>query len=117
MDKNAVATNVATRLVATEAAIDEAIFEASKLLEVMTQGRRDLNLTVFSAQGAQARVVETIAALSEAHRAVMAAHTAMQILSRKLGVETTALGGNDTNTSAHAIEEVTAKPAELPIAV
>jgi hypothetical protein len=78
---------VADKLFATEQAVDEAMVRASQFLESMVEARRELNLSAVAGEVATSRTAESIAALAEARRAVMAAHSALQSLQRKLGVD------------------------------
>lgn len=87
MDKIEVVKKVADKLFATEHAVDDAMVRASQFLESMVEARRDLKLSAVAGELATTRVCESIAALSEARRAVMAAHNALSNLQRKMNVE------------------------------
>ena len=78
---------VAAKLFATEEAIDTAMVRASQLLESMVEGRKALKLSAVAAEAAQSRVAESIGAMAEARRAVMAAHSSLQNLQRKMGID------------------------------
>lgn len=93
MDKIEVAQKVADKLFATEQAVDEAMVRASQFLESMVEARRELNLSAMAAEVATSRCAESIAALAEARRSVMAAHSALQAVQRKLGVADDAVVG------------------------
>ena len=77
---------VAGKLFATEDAIDTSMVCASQLLESLVEGRKTLKLSAVAAEAAQSRIAESIAAMAEARRAIMAAHSSLQSLQRKMGV-------------------------------
>lgn len=81
-----VADQIATKLYATEHAVDGAMVAACQLLESMVETRQALGISGTVGEVAQARAAEAIAALSEARRAVMASHNALADLQRKHGV-------------------------------
>ncbi|HYF22803.1 MAG TPA: hypothetical protein VD929_05325 [Caulobacteraceae bacterium] len=95
MDKVKTAKAVAEKLFATEAALDDAVVQATGLLQAMIEGRRALKLSAVAGEAAQSRVAESIAALAEARRAVMAAHGALANLQRKMDVDDNDLGPLD----------------------
>lgn len=86
MSKIETVKSVAAKLFATEEAIDTAMVRAAQLLESMVEGRKVLKLSAVAAEAAQSRVAESIGAMAEARRAVMAAHSSLQNLQRKMGV-------------------------------
>jgi hypothetical protein len=77
---------VAVKLFATEEAIDTSMVRASQLLESIVEGRKVLKLSAVAAEAAQSRIAESIGAMAEARRAIMAAHSSLQNLQRKMGV-------------------------------
>lgn len=93
MTKTQVAQGVADRLFATEEAVDTAMVRAAGLLQSMVEARRELGVAATTGEVAQARTAEAISALSEARRAVMAAHSALASLAGKMELED--LGGPD----------------------
>ncbi|HYF22804.1 MAG TPA: hypothetical protein VD929_05330 [Caulobacteraceae bacterium] len=95
MTKLEVAKGVAKQLFAAENAVDDATMQATRLLEAMIAGRRELNLSAVAGEVAQTRVAESIAALAEARRAVMAAHGALANLQRKMDLDDNDLGPLD----------------------
>lgn len=92
MSKNEVAKNVASKLIGTERAVDDAMVQASQLLEAMIVARRELNYAGPVGEVAQARVAEAIGALSESRRAVMAAHAALEDVRKSMNIPQTAVG-------------------------
>ena len=75
---------MATKLFATEEAIDTSMVCASQLLESIVEGRKTLKMSAVAAEAAQSRIAESIGAMAEARRAIMAAHSSLQNLQRKM---------------------------------
>jgi hypothetical protein len=117
MDKAAIANRVATKLFATENAIDTAMVEAALLIESMVHARRDLGVSAVTAEVAQSRVAEAIAAISEARRAVIAAHGALAQAEAKLGIEERTVMGGDKYGSSNASATMEPTTATLRVAV
>lgn len=92
MTRNDIAKGVAEKLFATEDSVDAAMVRASQLLEAMIVARQSLKVSATTGEVAQARVAEAISALSEARRAVMAAHGALAAVQQKMGIDDTAVG-------------------------
>ncbi len=109
MDKNEVATMVAESLYAAEQAVDDALLRATAVISTMVEARRMLDLSPVVAETAQARILESIAALGEARRSMVASHGALAQVERRLGLKhgVTAFG------PVHKDQEVVepAKPA------
>lgn len=95
MNKVEVVKSIAEKLFAAEEAVDEAMVRNTQLLEGIITGRRELNVAATTAELAQTRVAEAIAALSEARRAVMAAHAGLKNVQVRLGVEDNDFGPLD----------------------
>jgi len=95
MNKVEVVKAVAAKLYAAEDAVDAAMVRNTQLLESIVEGRRALNVSATTAELAQTRVAEAIAALSEARRAVMAAHAGLKNVQVKLGVDDNEFGPID----------------------
>ena len=95
MNKVEVVKSVAEKLYAAEDAVDEAMIRNTQLLESIVEGRRQLGVAATTAELAQTRVAEAIAALSEARRAVMAAHAGLKNVQQKLGVDDNEFGPMD----------------------
>lgn len=92
MDKHQIGTKVATRLLATEAAIDAAMVQTSQLLESLVTGRREMHIADACLDVAEARVAEAIAALAQARRTALAAHSALGKFERLHDIQHTAIG-------------------------
>lgn len=95
MNKVEVVKSIAGKLFAAEEAVDMAMVRNTQLLEGIITGRRELNVAATTAELAQTRVAEAIAALSEARRAVMAAHAGLKNVQVRLGVEDNDFGPLD----------------------
>ena len=117
MDKTAVANRVATKLFATETAIDNAMVESALLIEAMVQARRELNVSPVMGEVAQSRVAEAIAAISEARRAIIAAHGALAQAEAKLGIEERTVMGGDKYGNPSGGASAVMEPAALRVAV
>jgi len=90
MTKVEAATAVATKLLAAEDAVDTAMIRHTQLLEQMVEARKVLGVSATTGELAQVRVCDAIAALSEAHRAVMAAHAALASVEKKMDLRVSA---------------------------
>ena len=80
MNKTEIGMDIASKLWASEAAIDDATVRTTQLIESMVGARKSLQLSPLYGEVAQARAVEAVSALSEARRAVLAAHAALEAL-------------------------------------
>lgn len=92
MEKVFVAQRVATKLFATEAAIDAAIVEATEMMAELIQARKDLGLSAVVANGASAKLAEAIQTLSAARTAVVDAHAELDETRLRIGVRTKMVG-------------------------
>jgi hypothetical protein len=88
VDKVFVAKQVATKLRATEAAVDAALVEATELMGDMIRGRVQTKISAGATDPAMAKVAAAIAALSEARTAMVAAHAAADELRLRVGIRT-----------------------------
>jgi hypothetical protein len=70
VDKVFVAKQVATKLRATEAAVDAAMVEATELMADMIRGRVELKISAGATDPTMAKVAAAIAALAEARTAM-----------------------------------------------
>ncbi|CAN5182854.1 hypothetical protein BH10PSE4_BH10PSE4_45900 [soil metagenome] len=92
MEKIFVAKRVASKLYATEAAIDAAMVQAAEMMADMVQGRKDLKLSATVGAAATAKVMAAMAALSDARTAMVEAHGEMEQTALRLGVRTKMIG-------------------------
>ena len=95
MDKSQVITSVAGDLYATEKAIDSAITASTTLVQSMIGARTLLKVSPVSGAVAQAKAIETIAALSAAREAIVACHAELQKDHRRQGYGIYNAGGLD----------------------
>jgi hypothetical protein len=88
MEKVFVVKRVASKLFATEAAIDQSMTEAAELMADMLAARKELNLSATVVEDASAKVVAAIKALGEARAAMVGAHHELNDVKLRLGVRT-----------------------------
>lgn len=88
MEKVFVCQRVANKLYTTEAAIDAAITEAAEMIGQIIQARKDLGVSTVFADQAQAKVMASMAALTEARTAMVEAHAELNEAQLRLGVRT-----------------------------
>ena len=105
VDKVFVAKRVATKLRATEAAVDAALVEATELMGDMIRGRVETKVSAVATDATMAKVAAAIAALAEARTAMVEAHAAADELRLRLGIRTR-MGGTE-NKADDAPQEIT----------
>lgn len=88
MEKVFVAKKVATKLFATEAAVDGALAEAAELMSVMLAARKDVNTSLVFADDCQVKLMEAMKALSEARTAMVGVHGQLEEAKLRLGIRT-----------------------------
>lgn len=88
MEKAFVAQRVAKKLFVTEAAVDGALVEASELMSELLKARKDVNASMVFADGAQAKLMEAMKALSEARTAMVGMHNELNEAKLRLGIRT-----------------------------
>lgn len=88
MEKVFVAKKVATKLFATEAAVDGALVEAAELMSVMLAARKDVNTSLVFADDCQVKLMDAMKALSEARTAMVGVHTQLEEARLRLGIRT-----------------------------
>jgi hypothetical protein len=88
MEKVFVATRVVKKLVETEEAVDLAFAEAAELMSVMLKARKDVGADLKFADDAQAKLMEAMAALSDARTAMVGVHTQLGEAKLRLGIRT-----------------------------
>jgi hypothetical protein len=111
VEKVFVAQRVATKLFATENAVDAALAEASELMADMLRARKDLGLAATFGDTAAARVVDAISALSVARSAMVAAHNQLDEAKLRIGVRTKLAGFEDKSSMSHDQERVSMRVA------
>jgi hypothetical protein len=88
MDKVFVAKRVATKLHASEAAIDQAMTEAAELMADLLAARKEVNVSAVVIEDASAKIVEAIKALGDARAAMVGAHHELNEVKLRLGIRT-----------------------------
>jgi hypothetical protein len=92
MEKALVAQRVATRLFATENAVDVAILEASQLMSAFIEARREIGFAATLGGEAVNKVAIAMSALSAARQACVEAHHELAETKLRLGVRTKMAG-------------------------
>jgi hypothetical protein len=95
VEKMLVARRVATKLFATESAVDEALAEATEMMSEMLRGRAELRIAATPSDAAVAKVAQAISALSQARTAMVDAHAELNELKLRLGIRTKMDGPED----------------------
>jgi hypothetical protein len=111
VEKVFVAQRVATKLFATENAVDVALAEASELMADMLKARKDLGLSAVVGDAAASRLVEAIAALGAARTAMVAAHGELNETKLRIGVRTKLAGYEDKPGLSHDQDRATMRVA------
>lgn len=100
MEKAFVAQRVATKLFATENAVDAALAEASGLMCDMLQARKDLGLSAVVGDAAVSKLGEAITAIGLARTAMVSAHAELEETKLRIGIRTKLAGYEDKGSSA-----------------
>jgi|EndMetStandDraft_4_1072995.scaffolds.fasta_scaffold100695_2 hypothetical protein len=88
MEKVFVVRRVASKLHATETAIDNAMTQAAELMADALAARKELNLSAVVVDDASAKIVAAIKALGEARTAMVEAHSELNEVKLRIGVRT-----------------------------
>ena len=88
MDKALIAQRVATKLFATENAVDAAILEASQLLAGLIEARLEIGFSAVLGTEAVTKVTLALSALSDSRRSMVEAHNELNDAKLRLGVRT-----------------------------
>jgi hypothetical protein len=102
MEKAFVAQRVATKLFSTEAAVDQAMVEATEFMADLLKARSDVKVSLVFADDAQVKLMEAIKALSEARSAMVGVHNELAEAQLRLGVRTKMNGYSKPNFLRHA---------------
>jgi hypothetical protein len=94
MEKAFVVQKVATKLFATERSVDAAMTDASELMALLMQSRRDVNASAVIGDEAAVKLAEAISAISIARSAVVACHNELADVKLRLGVRTKLIVGD-----------------------
>jgi hypothetical protein len=95
MEKVFVAQRVATKLFATENAVDAAMVETAELMADLLKARKDLGVSAVVGDRASAKLAEAMTALSEARSAMVDAHNELSNVKLRIGVRTKMIGVED----------------------
>ncbi len=95
MEKAFVAQRVATKLFTTEAAVDQAMVEATELMADLLKARKDVNAPLVFADDVQVKLMDAIRALSEARSAMVGVHGQLGEAKLRLGIRTKMAGEID----------------------
>jgi hypothetical protein len=102
VEKVFVAQRVATKLFATEAAVDAAMVEVTEMMAELIQARKDLGLSPVVANGASAKFAEAVQALAQARTAIVTAHAELDETRLRIGVRTRMAGVWDKSEGIEA---------------
>ncbi|HEX5378287.1 MAG TPA: hypothetical protein VFW47_06915 [Phenylobacterium sp.] len=102
MEKAFVAQRVATKLFATEAAVDQAMVEATEMMADLLKARQDVNASMVFADDVQVKLMEAISALSQARSAMVGVHGELAEAKLRLGIRTKMAGEMDKSLLAAA---------------
>lgn len=92
MEKAFVAQRVATKLFATESAVDQAMVEATELMADLLKARKDVSAPLVFADDVQVKLMDAIAALSSARTAMVSVHGELAEAKLRLGIRTKMIG-------------------------
>lgn len=112
MEKVFVVQRVASKLFASEKAVDTAMVETAELMADMLKSRQDLGLSAVVGDRAASKLAEAMAALSEARSAMVEAHNELNDVKLRIGVRTKMVGWEDkppgvtTDRASQALREV-----------
>jgi hypothetical protein len=88
VEKVFVAQRVASKLYATEAAVDAATVEVMEMMAELMQARKDLGLSATVGNGASAKFAEAVQALAIARTAIVEAHSQLDETRLRVGIRT-----------------------------
>ncbi|MFY8143696.1 MAG: hypothetical protein ACOVMT_07445 [Caulobacter sp.] len=110
MEKVFVAQRVATKLFASENAVDAAMVETAELMADLLKARKDLGVSAVVGDRAAAKLAEAMTALSEARSAMVDAHNELNDVKLRIGVRTKMVGFEDkppeTPRGLHAVSDL-----------
>jgi hypothetical protein len=95
VEKVFVAQRVATKLFASENAVDAAMVETAELMADLLKARKDLGISAVVGDRAAAKLAEAMSALSEARSAMVEAHSELNETKLRLGIRTKMAGVED----------------------
>jgi len=92
VEKALIAQQVATKLFATENAVDAAILEASQLLAGLIEARTDIGFSAVLGTEAFSKVSLALSHLTDTRRAMVEAHHELNDAKLRLGIRTKMVG-------------------------
>ena len=92
MERALVVQKVANDLFATEAAIDEALARASKLIAEIVSARQELGLAACVVDETVASATQAVSALSGARASIVASHSQLEEIRQRIGLRVKAVG-------------------------
>lgn len=92
MDRSRIASAVADDLFATEAAVDDALGRAARLMRGMIDARRALGLSAAAGDQALRRASAALNALGEAQREIVRTHGELEALRKEAGLRVVGFG-------------------------
>lgn len=95
MKRKILGHQVADQLFAAEAAIDGALSAVAALTAMLPNARIEARLSAVVGQGVFDRSCQTIAALTEARRGIVATHRELTDVQNSIGLRNVAFGGED----------------------
>ena len=113
VEKALVAQRVATRLFATENAVDAAILEASQLMSSIMEARREIGFAATLGDEAIGKVSAALGALTLARHACVEAHGELNDAKLRLGVRTKMLGTGPKGYADDAREDSNVVPHRM----
>jgi hypothetical protein len=101
-DRIEVARNVATRLLATEAAIDAAIASAAELVGYLPVARQEAHVSAAVGQPALEQAIATLTILAEARQRIVETHQSLAESGRQARIPERNFGGFVDKPRYHA---------------
>ena len=101
MDKAFVAQGVANKLWATEASLDAAIADASRLMNTVLEAREEMNVTHMVVDPTVRKISEAITTMTAARSALMEAHVALAEAKLRCGIRTKLAGTRPSEDKDH----------------
>jgi hypothetical protein len=95
VEKVFVAQRVATKLFASENAVDTAMVETAELMADLLKARKDLGISAVVGDRAASKLAEAMTALSAARSAMVEAHNELNDVKLRIGVRTKMIGVED----------------------
>lgn len=95
MDKAFVAQRVANKVWSTEDAVDAALTQAAELMAGIMAARQELKVSTEVTDGATIKLVEAMAALSQARTSLIGMHESLAEAKLRVGIRTKLTGAVD----------------------